>query len=71
MKKEELSKAIRKVIPVGGSLAITLPADYVKIHKIKSGDKVELAYNRIFLGEPIKGELIREKLLKAKEISGG
>lgn len=66
-KSETLSKDVRKVIPVGGSLAITLPAEYVKAHDIKPGDKIELTYNKVFLGEPIKTEVVKEKLIKAKE----
>ena len=31
---------IQKVIKVGNSLAVTLPADYAKKSKIKAGDKV-------------------------------
>lgn len=68
-KHQILSKDVRKVIPVGGSLAITLPADYVKAHNIKPGDKIELTYNEVFLGEPIRMKLLKEKekLTKAKE----
>jgi antitoxin component of MazEF toxin-antitoxin module len=62
MKHNKVGKHIRKVIPAGGSLAITLPADYVKAHDIKAGDKIELTYNDVFLGKPIKLEVLSEKL---------
>jgi len=63
-KTETVGKDVRKVIPVGGSLAITLPSEYVKTHNIKSGDRIELEYNEVFLGKPVKTEDLHQKLSK-------
>ncbi len=63
-KEIKIDKGVRTVLKVGGSLAITLPADYIKKYNIKAGDKIEITYNRIFLGEPLKTEFLKEKFLE-------
>ncbi len=50
MKKKEkphVTAGVRKVIALGGSLAITLPKEFVKAHNIKEGDDLPVAADHI------------------------
>jgi len=64
--EEFLDKETRKIIKVGGSLAITLPKEYIEVHSLRAGDKVDLYYDEILHIEPIKKEQILKKLGKKK-----
>ncbi|GEM_PF-4590483 len=70
MRRRALGKVVRKVIPAGGSLAVTLPTDYVRAHGIKPGDRIELTYNHVFVGKPIKPEELEEKLTEVERTLG-
>ena len=63
-KKEYFGKDVRKIIKVGTSVAITLPREYVDIHGLKPGDKMDLYFDEILHIEPIKEKEIAEKLGK-------
>ena len=43
----------RKVFGIGGSLAITLPAEFVKLHNIKDGDEIPVLANHILKVVPM------------------
>lgn len=57
-----LGKDIRKVIPVGDSLAITIPKEYVQAHSIKKGDSMEVLFNEIIHITPLNLDEIEKKL---------
>jgi len=59
---EYLGKDIRKIIRVGGSVAITLPKEYLDAHGLKLGDKMELNFNEVLHVEPVNEAEIRKKL---------
>ena len=59
---------IRTIIQVGGSLAITLPMEYVKTHNIKIGDSIYILYNDYIYIKPINKEELAKKVEKAKEL---
>ncbi len=40
------SKSLQKVIQVGSSIGVTIPAREARFHGIKSGDKVQLTIER-------------------------
>ena len=61
-KPELLGKDIRKVLPVGDSLAVTIPKEYVEAHNIKKGDTMEVLFNEILHISPVNLEEIRKKL---------
>lgn len=39
-------KSIQKVIKVGSSLAVTIPAKDARFYKVKAGDEIEVTINR-------------------------
>ena len=45
--KGKITAGTRKVISLGGSLAITLPREFVLAHNIKEGDDLPVAANHI------------------------
>ena len=40
-------KAIQKVVLIGNSLGVVLPADKLRKHNIKKGDDVEITFNKV------------------------
>lgn len=56
MKKKKSVKIARmtKVHRVGGSLMVTLPAEFVGAHSIKEGDDVGILANGIVKVDPMK-----------------
>jgi len=62
--KNCFGKAIKKIIQVGQSLAITIPKEYLKAHKLKQGDRMEVIFNRIIQIEPLNVDEIKSKLEK-------
>jgi Antidote-toxin recognition MazE, bacterial antitoxin len=44
----------RKIVSIGGSLAVTLPPDWIRGNDLKAGDRVELSYDEIVLVRPLK-----------------
>ena len=63
MKKKTTKIAkIGRVHKIGGSLMITLPAEFTSFHGIKKGDDVGLLANHLLTIHPMKeGELEKEK----------
>ena len=59
---EVFGKVTRKIIRVGNSLAVTLPKKYVIAHGLEQGDDMDIWYDNVFHGEPVKEEDIRRKL---------
>ena len=59
---------IRRVIKIGGSLAITIPKEYVEAHGLKPGAIVRILYDDFLHAKPIKQEELMAKLEKAKEV---
>lgn len=43
----------RKVFRIGGSLAVSLPAEFVNAHNIKEGDDLPFAANNIIKYIPV------------------
>ena len=64
MATEKFGRDIRKIIRVGESAAVTLPQEYMQVHGLKIGDKVEINYNGFLHIEPIDENDIRRKLGK-------
>ncbi len=64
----ETEEDIRNVIKFGEALVITLPAKYVRSHKIKAGDKVYVVYNEFLHLKPLRREEIGKRAEKVKEI---
>jgi len=62
MDEKVLGKDVRKVLKVGGSLAITLPSDYVQAHKIEAGDAMTVFYDDVFHAEPVTDAEILDKV---------
>lgn len=55
-KKRRISAGVRKVMKLGGSLAITLPSEFVEAHNIKEGDDIPYAANHIMKVIPMPEE---------------
>jgi len=55
-KKKKLGKIARivKVHEIGGSLMVTLPAEFVKAHSIKKGDEIGVLANHLMTIHPMK-----------------
>jgi antitoxin component of MazEF toxin-antitoxin module len=67
--RREIGKSIRTVLPIGGSLCITLPKKYVETQGLRAGDKVELLCNqRIFIGKPLKNSDLEEEMDKLEKV---
>lgn len=57
-RKFPLLAKVARVHKVGGSLMITLPAEFVKAHSISEGDDVGILANHVLKLDPMKeGEL--------------
>jgi antitoxin component of MazEF toxin-antitoxin module len=67
-KKLPVMEDVRKVFKIGDSLAITLPAEFVKEHGIKEGQPITLVYDGLLKAKPIKTEWSEEEL---KEVIQG
>lgn len=54
--KKEMQKVARisKVHRIGGSLMITIPAEFVNAHGIKEGDDVGILANHVLKLDPMK-----------------
>jgi len=66
MSRKVLGKVTRKVIRIGDSLAITIPKDFLKAHKIEEGMIVDIFFNDRMVIKPIKPEDV-EKEIYGKE----
>jgi len=62
MPRKVLGKATRKVIKIGDSLAITIPLEYRKAHKIKEGSLVDVYFNDKMVIKPVKLEEIEKEV---------
>jgi antitoxin component of MazEF toxin-antitoxin module len=61
-KHHVLGKAIRKVVRVGNSLALTIPPEYIKEHNIKKGDSFEICFDNVYHAEPLSIKEIQRKV---------
>ena len=61
-------KSVRRAIKYGTSIAITLPAEYVKLKGIKPGDEFEIIFDDYVHIVPIDAEKLEKKVEKAKEL---
>jgi len=58
----EVQEDIRKVFEIGGCLAIVLPKEYVKAHKLKKGDVIRVFYDDYLHLKPIRKDELAKKL---------
>jgi len=65
--EEVLGKDTRTIFAIGRSLAVTLPKEFVEVHNLKPGDRVDIYFNDVVHIEPVKTEKIRLKLKKSKK----
>jgi len=67
--KHPIGSTERKVFPIGQSVAITLPKDFVEAHGIREGDSVVISYNSFLLLEPKdKAKILTEMKEKRSEM---
>lgn len=67
-KKQHIIGGKRKVIRIGGSLAITLPPEFTEMHGIKEGDSLGFLANHILKLDPMKeGEFEEEEEVVSKK----
>lgn len=52
-RKPKVMAGTRKVFRIGGSLAVSLPAEFVNAHNIKEGDDLPFAANNIIKYIPV------------------
>ncbi len=55
-------KDLRRVLQIGESTGITLPAEYLKLNNIERGDKVEV----VFSGEVVKVQPFNEEEIRKR-----
>ncbi|GAI86439.1 unnamed protein product, partial [marine sediment metagenome] len=60
-------KDVRVLMKMGGSLAITIPQEYIEAHGLEKGDKMTVFYNDIFHAEPVTDEEILKKVKRMEE----
>ena len=46
------AKEVRKIIPTGNSVAVTIPKAYARYHDLKPGESVEIFYDDLLLVIP-------------------
>lgn len=61
-------KSVRKVVKVGKSLFVTLPNAYVRNHRIKPGDYLEVVFNDYLHLKPISMDELQGALERAREV---
>lgn len=66
MEHKIIGKTIRRILPHGNSVAVTLPHEYIKAHGLKTGDSVEVIYNEILRIEPVNVEKLLDALGEPK-----
>jgi antitoxin component of MazEF toxin-antitoxin module len=52
-KHQILGKSVRKLVKVGNSIGITLPAEYLRAHNLELGGSMEICFDRILHAEPL------------------
>jgi antitoxin component of MazEF toxin-antitoxin module len=62
----EVQEDIRKVFEIGGCLAIVLPKEYVKAHRLKKGDVIRVYYDDYLHLKPIRKDELAKKLEQIK-----
>lgn len=60
MSREIYGKDVRKAFKLGPSIAVTLPKEFVKAHKIKPGDLFDIVFDQELHMKVIKPEEIKK-----------
>jgi len=66
-KKFQPMRDVRKAFRIGDSLAITLPADFVREHGIKEGQPIDLIFDGLLKARPLKADWPKEDLEEVVE----
>jgi antitoxin component of MazEF toxin-antitoxin module len=71
MSKDMTIKSIQKVIKVGSSLAVTIPARDARFYEVKAGEELEVTINRPDADISHQSEVVEiaRKLIKRHEIA--
>jgi len=64
-------RTIRKAKRWGNSTAVILPPEYLKEHRIKEGDMLEITYDDFIHIKPLNMTELETRLEAAKEILNG
>ena len=65
------AKEKRKVLPIGDSLAVTLPKPYRDYYNIEPGDEVEVLYDSLMLILPRNAKISEKKRQLLEELLSG